>query len=336
MRRRTSAEAPGYDSFLDVVANLVGIMLILVILVGSQAKSAIVQEVQTGGEKATQELEAAVEQAGREGASLEQSVAELEDQVQTQWAATELRRAERQVRQTEVVALERQLEEAKQRLDAERGEAIAVQAAFASARRELEDLNAMRESIQTAARPEALVHRPTPLARTVFNEEMHFRLLGGNLTYVPLEELVERLKSDAPQKVQKLATASETTETVGPLGGFLLRYVLRAAEQPVETPAGLGTRRVLQFAGFVLIPVEENLGESVDAALAPGSRFRNMLAGKKPGQTTITIWVYPDSFSDFRRIQESLHQLGFLAAGRPLPAGQPISGSPDGSRSVAQ
>ena len=34
-----SADAPGQDSFLDVVANLVGIFLILIIIVGSQAKS---------------------------------------------------------------------------------------------------------------------------------------------------------------------------------------------------------------------------------------------------------------------------------------------------------
>ena len=36
-----AAEAPGQDSFLDVVANLVGIFLILIIIVGSQAKSAV-------------------------------------------------------------------------------------------------------------------------------------------------------------------------------------------------------------------------------------------------------------------------------------------------------
>ena len=38
--RREQAEAPGHDSFLDVVCNLVGIMVVLVMVVGAQAQRA--------------------------------------------------------------------------------------------------------------------------------------------------------------------------------------------------------------------------------------------------------------------------------------------------------
>ncbi len=47
MRRRTKARhspsEPGQDSFLDIVANLVGILIILVMIVGAQAKDAMIQ-----------------------------------------------------------------------------------------------------------------------------------------------------------------------------------------------------------------------------------------------------------------------------------------------------
>ena len=46
MRRKSNskAEAPGQDSFLDVVANLVGILIILVMIVSAHAKKAMIAE----------------------------------------------------------------------------------------------------------------------------------------------------------------------------------------------------------------------------------------------------------------------------------------------------
>ena len=45
MKRRAASElpTPGQDSFLDVVANLVGILIILVMVVGMQARQAMEQ-----------------------------------------------------------------------------------------------------------------------------------------------------------------------------------------------------------------------------------------------------------------------------------------------------
>ena len=55
-----------------------------------------------------------------------------------------------------------------------------------------------------------------------------------------------------------------------------------------------------------------------------------------PRDTTITLWVYPDSFDLYRQLKEELHNLGFATAGRPLPEGVLIGGSSDGTRSSAQ
>ncbi len=61
--------------------------------------------------------------------------------------------------------------------------------------------------------------------------------------------------------------------------------------------------------------------------------MRTILAGFDPNQATVTVWVYPDSFEQFRVLKEELYKLGYLTASRPMPEGQPISGSPQGTRS---
>jgi hypothetical protein len=51
---------------------------------------------------------------------------------------------------------------------------------------------------------------------------------------------------------------------------------------------------------------------------------------------TVTFWTYPDSFAAYRKLRELLYERGYTVAGRPLPMGQPISGSPYGSKTAAQ
>jgi len=71
-------------------------------------------------------------------------------------------------------------------------------------------------------------------------------------------------------------------------------------------------------------------------ALGPASEFRGRIANCRPQNTTVTIWVYPDSFDDFRALKAELFRLGYLTAARPMPMGEPIAGSPSGHRSAAE
>ena len=72
-------------------------------------------------------------------------------------------------------------------------------------------------------------------------------------------------------------------------------------------------------------------------ALKPTSEFRRRLAAHDPSQTTATIWVYPDSFTEFRTVKDELYRLGYAAAARPLPPGRNVAASSDhGSHSAAQ
>jgi hypothetical protein len=174
------------------------------------------------------------------------------------------------------------------------------------------------------------------MAKTVFGKELHLRLSKGRLAYVPWDEFIQLLKEDAPTKVWRLKDQDEFSELVGPVGGFWMRYSLKRQTHVLPTKIGVATQQTVELDRFTLVPETEQLGERVQAALQAGSRFAAVLANYRPESTTVTVWTYPDSFSDFRALKYELFRRGFITAARPLPADQPIGGSPDGTRSAAQ
>ena len=96
-------------------------------------------------------------------------------------------------------------------------------------------------------------------------------------------------------------------------------------------------REVPEFVGFILLPAREVMGEEVANAINdPNSDLRRRLNRFDAEKTTVTIWVYPDSYEEYLELENWLHQQQFLVASWPLPEGQPIAGGPNGFRSVAQ
>ncbi len=159
----------------------------------------------------------------------------------------------------------------------------------------------------------------------------------GRVVFVPMEELVEQLRSQIQRQAYKLADQPELSDTIGPVDGFRLRYTLERHDVAPDGPRGTGRGgSYMRVEQLTLIPVADDLGEPVRLALQQGSDFRQTLAKILPGRTTITIWVYPDGFDAFRQIRKELYRLGYSIAARPLPPGTPIGGSPDGSKSAAQ
>jgi hypothetical protein len=98
----------------------------------------------------------------------------------------------------------------------------------------------------------------------------------------------------------------------------------------------MAVQQRVELDRFTLVPIRDDLGEPLQQAMSEGSEFRDLLKRLDPDRTTVTVWVYPDSFDQFRTLKAELFRRGFLTAGRPLPEGHPIGGSPDGSRSVSQ
>ena len=338
-RAAQQAEAPGQDSFLDVVANLVGILIILVMVIGVRARDAMLVAAPVASEPSGEFIAAKQAAADAQAAavSVEQDIHRLNGNIQRQELEAEFRRKEREKVQLLVAAAETALEREREKLNQSQRTAFDSQRSLLAAREELKQIERDLLAAQQSAAPTAVIdHLPTPMAKTVFGEEIHLRLEHGRLTVIPWDELIRELQKEAPNKVWRLKDQDEMTETLGPIGGFWMNYTLRRFQHQMVVRGGTVTQSGIEFDQFILVPVSDDLGEPLAEALQEGSQFHTLLKAKDPQQTTITVWTYPDSFATFRELKLWLFQRGFLTASRPLPADQPIGGSPRGSRSAAQ
>ncbi len=323
-RRPDTTEAPGQDSFLDIVANLVGILLILIMVIGARATDAMVRNMHEH-EELIPRIDVAAARVAAE--SVEQDIHEVNTRIKRQELEIAYRRRERDRMLQVIGQVEQELEHERQDLSDEQRAQVEAQRQLARARDEWEDLTIQLEALRNAPNtPQVIKHLPTPMAKTVFGRELHFRLYAGRIAYVPWDELAAKLQEDAPQQIWKLRDAPRVTETIGPIQHFRMTYTLRHSSD--------GRRAELER--FVLVPTRNDLGERLEEVGNPSSKFESILSQYDPNRTTITVWVYPDSFEEFRQLKLQLFRRGYAAAGRPLPAGHPIGGSPEGTRSAAQ
>jgi len=376
-RRRVRGYEPDsdYDSFLDIVANLVGILVILIMVIGVRAKNAwqstqhskppAVQTADsdtpppqatlspdipadTGEDPSTGELAAGeervpeielpdVETPRMEVVRLQIDSAELGAEAERIQHESEIQRVRRDRLQLLVSSIEQRLADHRTRLDDETRDRLEKKRLVQERHRTLIRLNENIQTVSTAqAEPEILEHYPTPLAKTVFGQEEHYRLLNGRLAHLPINDFTIKLGSDARANSWKLKDAKRVTETFGPLEGFLVKYTLVASQQRIPTENGMVTRRGVQLERFVLVPTSTVQEFTLEDALAPNSELRRRLSGLDPAETTVTVWTYPDSYSELLALKTELLKSGFLVAARPLPQGYPIGGSPHGMKSAAQ
>ncbi len=336
--RRRSDSTPGEDSFMDVVANLVGVLLILVVIVGANAGSQIeqlaIEQVDVGE---LQELQSSVQSSQDSATELLQNNRDLENKINLERELADQRHQERQSLLVRIETARRELESRKSLLSTEQQELLANSGRISSLEHQLAESRNMVQSLSSEAnRHETIEHFPTPIAKTVFSDELHFRLREGCLVHVPMAELVELMKNEWQENALKLEVSDETLETVGPIGDFRLQYHLQAEEIVTQTSLGEMSRRTPRFNRFVLIPTGESIGFPLEQALTDGSDFRNIIDLASPEKTTVSIWVYPDSFSEFNQLKRWLYQRGYMTACWPLSANSPISGGPSGYRSTAQ
>ena len=141
-----------------------------------------------------------------------------------------------------------------------------------------------------------------------------------------------RVKWDA----WRLREHGQMEGSVGPIDGFRLLYRVQLTQVAVPTRSGIDQVRPVVDEKYEYVPTTTLIGEPIEQAVSANSNLLRALRGSSPGTTTVTIWTYPDSFAEFRVLKKALFDLGFAAAGRPLPAGEVISASPSGTRSAAQ
>ncbi len=332
MRRFRAEEdrSAGQDSFLDVVTNIVGILIILVMVIGARVRQVVLEPAEPEVTPEIAALAEEVESLGQTLVSTEREIESLQGQVRTLEAAAAGAADARLQLATAVAAAKVAIAERKSAAD----EAALAAAERGARRRSLEE-QMQRCSLEAkglahaAATTQEVLAYPTPIGRTVNGEEIHFRLAGGRVAYVPLDELFDLAKAHTRRNSDSISQLASRIVTVGPEQGFALDYVIEAK---VDAARG---QVLVRSREWVVRPADATVGEPVAEALGPHSRFRRVLSGVKP-ETTVTLWCYPDSFDAYRQVRAELHRLGVPTAGRPLPDGAPIGGSTEGSKSVVQ
>lgn len=339
----------GQDSFLDIVANLVGILIILVVVVSAQATSSWRKaEPQSELIDESEALEGEFSRTSDIVAKLEVDNQQLEDRIieENQLAARLTDQRHQMLVQLEVIKREmKQMQDDRQKqltlVDDQQQQNTRKQNEFSAKKKSLErklhDLETESNAVALhSSESEVIHHFPNPIAKTVFSEEIHFQLIDGKLAYVPMDELIFRMKSEWKVKAEKLKQARRTIETVGPIKNFRMQYELVTDTFQEQTQHGPVTRTAVRFNQFFLYPRSGNFGETVDAALSERSEFREILSRHEPRKTTVSVWVYPDSFHEHNQVKNWLHENGFQMASWPLEQGRKISGGPNGFKTSAQ
>ena len=358
-RRHQAAGDAGTDSFLDVLANLVGILVVLVVMTALKAAvpppaapppnppavsaAPVMKRVPLVAPKPRVIYEVAPPPPVPEALWAELAAAEAGLAAGAVRLAS-LRRAAEEAGRDAAGSLPKSAG-AKRELAAARDRLAAAEAAARTAAERAEaarldrDLWAVRANAAADKPPTPLEHTALPVGRRVVGTEVHFRLTGsrtdaagGTVRVVPIEALTARLERDVTANRDRIAARGSYRGSVGPVHGYAMNYRIER-EGGGRTAAGTVVR--YRLAGWTLEDVDPTAAVPVAAALAGGSDFRQALAVAGPGAAA-TFWVSPEAFGAFRTLRAAAREAGLRIAARPLPAGVPITGSPDGTASVAQ
>jgi hypothetical protein len=356
-RRRASREKIlfSFDSFLDVVANVNGIIirLILVAFVGARAYHSSMTFV--GDTIPDEALIAAAPTAPKIG---DDSLASFLEKQRLDLAKLRADLA-RKATEADAVASEAKMVAAQLAALGQMKETLAKQTtnvgeltdkeirAAQSVALSLEELAKRGQALKLAIAQMEAVGPPrkelryhTPVSKTVTSDELFFECKNGRVSYLDLPGMVRDIEDGMKAKEEMLRERFSVDDVTRPSGAFRLRYTIVRRRSTGEAlgDAARPSGRVFFGYGlgkFVVEPISALRGETLEQALRPASEFRQSVDALD-SQTVVTFWVYPDSFALFRVLRDYLYEKGVEVAGRPLPEHEPISGSPTGSRSRGQ
>jgi hypothetical protein len=349
-RRRSTREiAFSFDSFLDVVANVIGIIirLILVAWVGARSYSAAMQLMEAPA-PASQPLPAPTaddDPATAELNKVRRELAEARRRLLEQMGHLKLADDESRVSSAQLKELEgqhRELEKQASRLGVElAGKGAKVNAGIASAeslKKRGEELLKQIRAIEKMPSQKQVLKYHTPVSHVVHADEMFFECRRGRVTYIDLPAFMQEIQATLADRAQVLKTQWHVAAVTSPVGAFRLRYLVEREKGTLESfgggPSGGGFRYGL--SEWTLEPISEDRGETLDAALKEGSQFRRLADRVDAQITVVTFWVYEDSFEPFRKLRDHLYERDIEVAGRPLTADAPISASRHGTASRGQ
>jgi hypothetical protein len=352
-RRRVLREiAFSFDSFLDVVANVVGIILRLILLawVGARSYTGLVEPAEVAPPAPPQLPQPAAlsEPVSPLAPAVERARLDLADAKarlgRQQQLLGPLREQARQAERAAGALEGRRKEIQSQRAAVERGSAERARGrqAIALSLKELSErskkLLAELDGVRSApARPKELRYR-TPVSQPV-TEEVMFEVRHGRVTPIDRAALEEKVWQEVRSRQKELMQRWEMTGVTEAVGAFRLRWVAERERTLLDGRSAIPAAGVVfraRLVGYEVEPVREERGETAEAALKPGSAFRGLVDDLDPQRTAVTLWAYADSFPLYRRLRDYLHDRSVVVAGRPLPDGAPIGSSRHGTASRGQ
>ncbi len=334
-RRRKVREIEfSFDSFLDVVANVVGIILrlILVAWVGARSYKAVVPSAPaTLTKEEIAELpdpqDPLAPELERQRRELAEAQSHLLEQLK-EWqklrkdstlTAEELTRLTARVQEVDA---ERQSVESKSRQNAQaiRTTGLSLEELRQRSQRVVAEIEALRKAPPSK---QTLRYR-TPVSHPLQSEELLFECRNGRISFIDYGKFMAEIEN-VLRDGDKLRGTNHYSNVTEPVGPFRMRY-----EVEVDT---VNSKAALSWE---IEPVAFVRGETVEQALAPGSEFRRVIDSIEPASTAVTLCVYPDSFPLYRKLRDFMHERDIVVAGRPLPEGASIAASRHGTASRGQ
>jgi hypothetical protein len=350
-RRRPQREiAFSFDSFLDLVANVVGIIirLILVVWVGARSYGTLhPADVPTSTPPAATStepedpLQDELARSRREMAEAQaQLMAQLRELGQFQTEADQTRKELEGLVQLEVEISDQAATLDKATGDHRQAEALTALSVEDLKMRSAKLRQAMRDLRAQPSLKKTLRYR-TPVSEPVHSEEIMFECRNGRVAFIDVQTLLDQMKRGLETKSQLLRRQWQVHDVAGPVGPFQMTYLLERERGPFEgvlaaTGPDPNTSFRYGISTWQIEPVTRSYGETTAEALKPDSDFRQVVDHLDGRETAVTFWVYPDSFAVFRQVRDYLYDRDIMVAGRPLPNGVPITSSRQGSVSRGQ
>ena len=101
---------------------------------------------------------------------------------------------------------------------------------------------------------------------------------------------------------------------VGPIRGYVCRFVMNKEQEMIRINGQTGIRATIEPVRLSIEALEEPVGQPIEEMMRDGSDLHVELAGRNPA----VVYVYPDSFADFRTLKEYFYSRGFATDGKPM------------------
>ena len=353
IRRRLpkARENFSFDSFLDVVANVVGIIirLILVVWVGARSYTHLVDKGPAELEPAAAIVEVketdepvyhVMQEEHRQVKRLE---ADLLQELRLVQHERDIRRDMEPVEKESAENIEKLRQAEAQVRDAAAKEASGLQQAAMTTEEiqaRCKRLSEQIKNLQLQPVTHRVLHYRTPVSKAVQGDEFHFELREGRVAFVDIFGLLAEFSARREEIERSLQSNWQTTGRLGPIGAFQMLYTAERERGLIDSLGGdkPGTVHGFHYGmkNWQIRPAALDRGESLQEALRPGSAFREIADRLDADQSAVTFWVYPDSFAAFRQLRDYLYKREITVAARPLPPNLPIAGSMSGTASRGQ